>query len=106
MVRRTRSAAVPLACRTQSPLRAHRGERDLWASVPSHLRRDLRVPSRSEIVNEPLVPGLPAADDLAVASVGQATWPSPLRQRDLDFVDDGHGVLCSSDTRNLTPYIE
>lgn len=57
-------------------------------------------------MNEPVVPGLPAADDLAIASVGQATWPSPLRQRDLDFVDDGHGVLCSSDTRNLTPYIE
>jgi 6-phosphofructokinase 1 len=38
--------------------------------------------------------------------VGPTTWPSPLLQRGSQFVDDDHGVLCSSDTRNLIPYLE
>jgi 6-phosphofructokinase 1 len=50
--------------------------------------------------------GLPDAGDLVVASVGPTPWPSPLHQRHAQFVDDGHGVLCSSDTRNLAPYLE
>lgn len=49
---------------------------------------------------------LPDSDDLAVASVGRTSWPSPLLQRGAQFVDDDHGVLCSSDTRNLIPYVE
>ena len=49
---------------------------------------------------------LPDPDGLVVATVGRTTWPSPLLQRDLRFVDDDHGVLCSSDTRNLIPYVE
>ncbi len=49
---------------------------------------------------------LPDPDALAVATVGQTTWPSPLLRRDAQFVDDDHGVLCSSDTRNLIPYVE
>ena len=54
-----------------------------------------------------LVPAdLPDPDGLAVATVGRTTWPSPLLQRGAQFVDDDHGVLCSSDTRNLVPYIE
>ena len=51
-------------------------------------------------------PGLPDSDGLTVATVGPTTWPSPLLQRGSQFVDDDHGVLCSSDTRNLIPYIE
>ena len=49
---------------------------------------------------------LPDPDDLTVTTVGPCTWPSPLLQRDLGFVDDDHGVLCSSDTRNLARYLE
>ena len=51
-------------------------------------------------------PDLPAPDDLTVASVGPTMWPSPLLQRLAQFVDDGPAVLCSSDTRNLAPYLE
>ena len=50
--------------------------------------------------------GLPDPEHLAVATVGPAVWPSPLVQRGLRFVDDDHGVLCSSDTRNLRAYLE
>ena len=50
--------------------------------------------------------GLPDPEGLTVATVGPATCPSPLSDRDLQFVDDDHGVLCSSDTRNLIPYLE
>ena len=49
--------------------------------------------------------GLPDSDRLTVATVGPTRWPSPLLQRGLQFVDDDHGVLCSSDTRNLLPYL-
>jgi 6-phosphofructokinase 1 len=49
---------------------------------------------------------LPDATRLAVATVGPATWTSPLLRREAEFVDDGHGVLCSSDTRNLIPFFE
>ena len=53
----------------------------------------------------PMLADLPDPDDLVVATVDRTTWPSPLLQRDLRFVDDDHGVLCSSDTRNLFPYV-
>jgi 6-phosphofructokinase 1 len=49
---------------------------------------------------------LPGTGDLVVATVGPATWPSPLVQRGTSFVDDDHGVLCSSDTRKLSPFVE
>ncbi len=51
-------------------------------------------------------PDLPDAGDLVVSTVGPTTWPSPLNGRGLHFVDDDHGVLCSSDTRNLAPYFD
>lgn len=56
----------------------------------------------------PVAPGsgLPSPENCAVASVGSTVWPSPLLQRGSNFVDDDHGVLCSSDTRNLIPYLE
>jgi 6-phosphofructokinase 1 len=49
---------------------------------------------------------LPDAGDLVVSTVGSNTWPSPLLERGLSFVDDSHGVLCSADTRNLGRYAE
>jgi len=49
---------------------------------------------------------LPAVDDLTVATVGPASWSSPLFERGAEFVDDAHGVLCSSDTRNLTAFVD
>lgn len=51
-------------------------------------------------------PGLPDPDRLEVAMVAPATWPTPLVQRGLQFVDDDHGLLCSADTRNLVPFLE
>jgi 6-phosphofructokinase 1 len=50
--------------------------------------------------------GLPDPAALAVATVGHASFPSPLVERGGEFVEDGHGVLCSSDTRNLAPYLD
>jgi 6-phosphofructokinase 1 len=56
-------------------------------------------------VNAP-EPELPEPDDLAVATVGEARWPSPYVDRDVSFVEDDHGVLCSADTRNLKRYMD
>ena len=50
--------------------------------------------------------GLPDPESLTVATIGAASFPSPLRHRDLQFVDDDHGVLCSSDTRSLMPFLD
>lgn len=50
--------------------------------------------------------GLPDCALLSVAAVGPAHYPSPLLERGLQMVGDGHGVLCSSDTRLLLPYLE
>jgi 6-phosphofructokinase 1 len=49
---------------------------------------------------------LPEPASLTVATIGAASFPSPLRHRDLQFVDDDHGVLCSSDTRSLIPFLD
>ena len=82
-----------------------------WTRSPgggsAPLRRARRLPPWRAVMNSngPQT-GLPDADDLVVAIVGPAPWPSPLLQRDAQFVDDGHGVLCSSDTRKLAAYLE
>jgi 6-phosphofructokinase 1 len=47
---------------------------------------------------------LPQPDAFVVAKLGEATLPSPLRQRGERFVDDGHRVLACANMAELQPF--
>jgi 6-phosphofructokinase 1 len=51
-----------------------------------------------------LPPELPRPEDTVVAQVGEARFPTPLRG--IRFTDDTRGILVSSNSGKLTPYLD
>jgi 6-phosphofructokinase 1 len=47
---------------------------------------------------------LPQPDAFVVAKLGEATFPSPLRQRSERFIDEDHRVLACANTAELQPF--
>jgi hypothetical protein len=46
------------------------------------------------------------ASDLTITSLGSCHFPSPLRERDQQFVDDASWIVISSDIQELTPFLQ
>src|SRR5262249_39825537 len=49
---------------------------------------------------------LPQSSELAVSTLGPCRFPSPLREREHQFVDETSCVLVSADARDLQPFLQ
>src|SRR5262245_2794799 len=49
---------------------------------------------------------LPQSSELAVSTLGPCRFPSPLRERGQQFVDETSRVLVSADARDLQPFLQ
>ena len=49
---------------------------------------------------------LPQSSELVVSTLGPCRFPSPLREREHQFVDETSRVLVSADARDLQPFLQ